>query len=503
MPRWQERRFGVAILPRARYHVRMQIAGSETIRDAEQALFRSGRMSSAELMDAVVQRLHQAFREEPLLQPMLHARQVVVYAGKGNNAGDAIGLAAALGRPVVLRFACPPECLSADSLQQLKKLQTPLSVSPPEPGEGLLILDGLLGSGAAGTLRAPYAELVEELNALRAASPRSLTLALDIPTGLGMPNSPAVQADVTATIGCVKPMMLADDAIDAVGRILCIPLPEVELPPNAARDVLDVPLVRSWQPRRAYSCFKNRAGRVVVVAGSPGMLGAAQMAAEAAVAAGAGLVVLYVRREAYPLLAARVTPEVMVRCVDSYAEIEEPSAQALLIGPGLGMLPAPEAAALEQLAAHFPGPVVLDADALNAAAREGWQLCPHWILTPHPGEMRRLYPTAAAERITAATRFVERGGCTLLLKGARSIIAGADGRIFYNASGGPYMANGGQGDVLGGVLAALAAQGWPPVEAAAAAAWACGRAAEFAWAAAGYPPAVPAMQVLRALPQVL
>lgn len=479
----------------------MQIGTSQGVREAEQRLFASGCMSSRELMNTVVERLWQACRQLPLMQGFAPAR-VVVYAGTGNNAGDAIGLAARWNVPVTLRCAGK---LSPDAAAQLTGNE---EETTPVPQENLLIIDGLLGSGAVGELRPVYAALVRELNGLRAASPRSLTLAVDIPTGLdagtGARGNDVVLADVTAAIGCVKPGLLADGAEDAVGRVLGIPLPEVgEIPAVDAARVTDAGELGPLVPRRAYSCFKNRAGRVAIVAGSVGMAGAAQMCAEAALAAGAGLVVLYCLPPVFPVLAARVAPEIMVRPVGSYADIHEDGAQALVIGPGLGEIQPVAAEALRRLASGFAGTVVLDADGLNTAAVCGWKPQPNWVLTPHPGEMRRLLPEAAClGRRETVLRYLEQMPGTLLLKGARTLIADARA-CFYNSTGGPFMANGGQGDVLAGVIGALAAQGLAPLRAAVTGAYACGLAAERAWADSRYPHAIRATQVIRFLPAIL
>lgn len=478
----------------------MRICSAQSIREAEQRLFASGSMSSLELMNAVVERLWQACGALPLMQGFAPSR-VVVYAGAGNNAGDAIGLAARFGCPVTLRCA---GSLSADAAAQLCGHE---ESTVPAPQERLMIIDGLLGSGAVGELRPAYAELVRELNALRAASPRSLTLAIDIPTGLdaatGACGADVVRADATAAIGCVKPGMLVDGAEDAVGRLLCIPLPEVgEIPASESAGVIDVPELSGILHSRAWSFYKNKAGRVAIIAGCVGMTGAAQMCAEAAVAAGAGLVVLYCLPPVYPILAARVTPEVMVRPVGSYADIHEPNAQVLVIGPGLGEVQPVAAEALRKLASEFEGTVVLDADGLNTCATYAWPPRKNWILTPHPGEMRRLQPALSAGRREAVACYRDAFDCTLVLKGARTIVSGENG-CFYNTSGGPFMANGGQGDVLAGVIGALAAQGVPPMRAAMLGVYTCGAAAEYAWAASGYPPGISATQVIGKLQYTL
>lgn len=484
----------------------MPVHPCAVIRAAEQACFAAGAVSSDELMDYVIERLWQAVQTEPEFAPRT-ITHVSVYAGKGNNAGDAIGLAARFSCPVTLHAVCEPSEFSAETHRQYEKLLNRV-VSPsasPVQAPCTLIIDGLLGSGVSGTLRPEYAQAVAELNRERATTPGSLVLAIDIPTGLqadsGELLGEAVQADVTAAIACVKPGMLADGAEDFVGRLLCIPLPQVELP-SEAEAVVQCSSSAAL-PRRPYSCFKNKAGRVNIVAGSIGYVGAAQMCAEAALAAGAGLVALYCHEAVYPILAARVAPEVMVHPVASYTEVPTEGAQALVIGPGLGKPLAAEARALYSLLHRFCGPIVLDADGLNLAASLAWRLPPNCILTPHPGEMRRLLPSAAhLSRAETVRRFLADIPCTLLYKGARTIIADSTHTI-YNTTGGPYMANGGQGDVLSGVIGALAAQGLTPLRAAALAAHACGLAAARAHAASSYPTAIRASQLIPFLPLTL
>jgi len=492
------------------YNTAMKIATCAAVRKAEQAAFLSGATDSLALMDAVVECMWQAVQDAPELQ--FEPSQVVVYAGKGNNAGDALGLAARFRCPIILRAACGPHELSPDTQVQLARIpQHHLAATAPHPRPGTLIIDGLLGSGAKGALREPYTHLVQEMNNLRAAAPRSILLAVDIPTGLdadtGAAQCPSVQADVSCPIGCVKPGMLADGAENYVGRLLPIPLPGIAIEACSPDTVLTPAHPGLRIPRRAYSCFKNRAGRVNIVAGSVGYAGAAQMCAEAALAAGAGLVALYCLPDVYPILAARVAPEIMVQPVRSYADVPTTGAQAWLIGPGLGAPPAANRLALQQLILRAEGALVLDADALNLAAKLGWTLPPHAILTPHPGEMQRLMSTYVpgvqpATRRETARLFVQNCPCTLLLKGARSIITNGT-HTFYNSTGGPYMACGGQGDVLAGVIAALAAQGMQAFQAATAAAHACGLAAATAWCHRGSPPSVRPTQLLEFLPRFL
>ncbi len=483
----------------------MDIHTSRAWRDAEQRAFGEGLCTPEGLMeDAVRSAVTQLRHDAQFADAVSTYPRVIVYAGKGLNAGDALGIARGLGyRDIVLRCATDVSEMVEVTRHQLELASegaavTPLGESPKPTSEGTLIIDGLLGSGARKDLSPRYAELTAEINHLRAHSVHCCVLAVDIPTGLhvdeGTAAPHAVRADVTLAIGCVKAGLLVDGAEDYVGRLLCVPLVLTQTEKGNA-SVADEELL-TLLPHRDYSCYKNRAGRVRIVAGSIGMLGAAQMCAQAALRMGAGLVELFCLPDVYELLAVRVAPEVMVRYVDSFAELPLEGAQAWLIGPGMGTPDGANRRALRALLAAVECPVVMDADALRLLAAEELPLPKRAILTPHAGEMRRLFPDSVhLSRVDAASSFVRWHPCTLLLKGARSLTTDGS-QVIYNSTGGPYMANGGQGDVLAGVVAALAAQGLAPLHAAALAAYLCGRAACAAYAKQHFPLCVCATDIL-------
>ena len=458
------------------------------MRRAEQELLSLGIMDSEELMDtAITECVEQLHLDPEFHDTVRRFERVIVYAGKGKNAGDAIGIALALGySTITLRSTVPVRQMARETRTQLMSTDEYGVIheedTPFVPSDGALIIDGLLGSGSHGPLKAEYAAMVKEINTLRSSHHNCRVLAVDIPTGLdadcGPTGGPAVQADATVAIGCVKPGMVADGAEDYVGRIICAPLEDVELPESTA-EVIDANILELL-PHRRYSGYKNQMGRVCIIAGSPGYTGAAELCAGAAVAAGAGLVELYCLPSTYPILAARVPAEVIVRQVNNYAEVPAEQADTLVIGPGLGTPDAANTEALRALVENPPCLLLLDADGLNLAAAHGWSISPRTILTPHPGEMRRLFPQAAQlSRAEAAAAFVREHPCTLLLKGARTLVTDGQ-KTRYNTTGGPHMANGGQGDVLSGVVAALAAQGVPAMDAASLGAYCCGRAADLA-----------------------
>ncbi len=422
----------------------------------------------------------------------------VVFFGKGHNGGDALVAARhlrAAGWRVELQPAFPEETWAALTRRQHERVDV-LEESPTlhdtyftyahAAAPPLVVLDGLLGIGAGGALREPIISATQAINALRAAS-HAHVFALDLPTGLdpdtGAADAEAVVADVTLTIGFAKRGLLADGATRFVGRLAVLPLAELTARATgpANETVATAARLAPLLPRRGFEMHKGRAGRVGIVAGSRGLTGAARLCAEGALRAGAGLITLFVPEEIYPIVAASVVPEIMVRPVQSYREVLDFNLDVLAIGPGLGSSRAQE---IRHLVEHAPQPAVLDADALNTLAGSPLLLdraAGPRLLTPHPGEMARLDP-AAADRPRRATveAFTQRHPHVLLLKGARTLIGQRGQALSYNTTGSPGMATGGMGDVLTGVCAALAGQGLALYDAARLGAWLCGRAAELA-----------------------
>ena len=198
---------------------------------------------------------------------------------------------------------------------------------------------------------------------------------------------------------------------------------------------------------------------------------------------------MYVTSKLYPLMiASGLPPELMVKPVGSYPEVLEEQLDVLALGPGLGWPRKGRRRELLELLGEFAGPVVLDADGLNLVAAAGPEkhLRKGMVVTPHPGEMLRLFPGAEGmDRAARARHFVEAFPVTLLLKGSRTIVTERNEPLHYNSTGTPGMASGGQGDVLTGLVGALLGQGLEAVTAACAGAWLAGRASEIAVGACG------------------
>ena len=418
--------------------------------------------------------------------------------GKGHNAGDILVAArhlAAWGWSLGLDLAFPAADLAPLTARHLAALPPPADSPSRAP---TVVLDGLLGIGAGGTPRDPVAAAIRRILAHRKRG--AFVVAADVPSGLdaatGEPAEPAVIADLTVTIGFAKTGLVADAATNHVGRLALVPIPELSAPTGDPAALITPDLLGRWFAPRPFDSHKGTWGRVGIVAGAPGYLGAARLCATGALRAGAGLITLHVPPEIYPLLATSVPPEIMVRPVTDLAALLEENFDALAVGPGLGATPN---ASLRALLDHFPGPMVVDADALNFLARESIRpMAGPRLFTPHPGEMARLDPTSrAVPRRATAEQFAARHDVTLLLKGARTVIATSGQPTLFNTTGNPGMGSGGMGDVLTGVCAALLARGLPPHDAAAAGTWLCGRAAERAvFSERGSPESLSASDVL-------
>ncbi len=416
----------------------------------------------------------------------------VVFFGKGHNGGDALVVARQLARrgwKVELRPAFDSDdwsSLTVRKQREFTEAQSRVAVVPrQESGGALVVLDGLLGIGASGALRDPILAAAREINRLRAQE-NAYVFALDVPTGLdsdsGVADADTVVADFTAAVGFAKTGLLADTATRFVGRLAVLPLAPLSAraAPTETATVATAQTLAALLPRRRFEMHKGECGRVGIVAGSAGLTGATVLCAEACVRAGAGLVTLYVTPDIYPLLAARIAPEVMVKEAASCLAALDGRHDVLAVGPGLGN----QDAELLKLIQRAPQPMIVDADALNALARRTDLLArcagPR-LLTPHPGEMARL-DSASAHRPRGETArdFTKRFPVTLLFKGARTVVAETGQPLSYNSTGNPGMATGGMGDVLTGVCAALAGQRLGLYDAARLGAWLCGRAAELA-----------------------
>ena len=400
------------------------------------------------------------------------APTVLLFAGKGNNGGDAFVAArqlAAAGYSPTLVLLSRPDELTGAALTHFKKLTGVTIVEwPAQLPAADLIVDGLLGTGLAGEVREPYATAIRLINAARVP-----VLAIDIPSGLG--TATCVRADVTVTFGLPKIDLLQPAAADFVGRLdvaaiglLATTDGVVGLEWLTRRDIV--------LPERKRSAHKGTFGHLLIIGGAEGYTGAPVLCAHAAARSGVGLVTLAVPRNIYGIVAGHCPPEVMPVALDRLPALDH--FDAVAIGPGLGRGPETQVF-VRDFVAQLTLPVVVDADALDAVV-----LRPGLILTPHPGEMGRLIGKTASEvqanRWEIARQFARAHEVTLALKGAGTVVTDQSGRLWINSTGNPGMAKGGMGDTLTGIIGALLAQGLPPLEATKSGVFLHGRAGDLA-----------------------
>jgi NAD(P)H-hydrate epimerase len=477
--------------------MKLPIVSCAEMRRIEEATFSTG-VEAETLMKDVG-----AFVATAVGQFLYSDGTVAVYYGKGHNGGDALVAARHLALSGCKVELHPQETdvtrLAPLTAKMLLEFQ---SLKPPPPRRGsfrswserpTVILDGLLGIGANGPLRDDIRAMAREINSRRAES-NARVFAVDLPTGLngdtGQADPDCVVADVTVTGGYAKTGLVADGASAYVGRLCVAPLDNFALhaPRDFDAETATPDSLHALLPRRNFDSYKNQYGHIGIVAGSEGFLGAAVLCASGALHGGAGLVTVYAPRDIQSALAIKMPPEIMVQPVSSYEEVLDGKHNVLAVGPGIGH---GRAGAILQLIEHATCPMVLDADGLNIVAAQDTGLLARCagprLLTPHPGEMGRLYPESKKlRRYEAATNFTARfatarSPITLLLKGSRTIIHEHGRPASYNTTGNPGMSTGGMGDVLTGVCAALIGQHLSPYDAARVGAWLCGRAAENAF----------------------
>jgi NAD(P)H-hydrate epimerase len=422
------------------------------------------------------------------------AGTVVGYLGKGHNAGDALAAMRVLRDHYGWNPAakCAFDIAECAPITRAKWSELALHASLDHPlstagiRQPLVLLDGLLGIGATGPLQGQIGALAAEMQQLRQHA-GAIVAAVDLPSGLdpdtGSPAVGSVTADITFMIGNAKAGALASTAVNTVGALALVPVEPLTHPASGGIEIIAPQEMDFGKSPRPFDFHKGLAGKVAVVAGSAAFPGAATLAATGALRAGAGLVTLFTPHNLTGILAAKCPPEIIIRGYRSFRDIEIADSSALAVGCGMGPLKPAQSAELIDWLASARLPTVIDADALNllAAAHRCDILRENHLLTPHPGEFKRLAPDLhTLPREQAARAFADRHPCTLLLKGGRSIITRQGHPLWVNSTGTPGMATGGQGDLLAGVLAALLASGLDTTQSASLGAWLCGRASEIA-----------------------
>jgi NAD(P)H-hydrate epimerase len=427
--------------------------------------------------------------------------RIFVVCGKGNNGGDGYVAArhlAAAGFDVRLLAMASPDEMAGDAAVNARAAVAcgiPFNGSLNDVGRDDVIVDAIFGTGLSRAPEGRARELIDAINAGRARG--SFVVAVDLPSGLNadlpVPPGEAVRADVTVALHSLKPALTQYPSRSLCGEVRVESLGiSKAFAPGPVRTWLTREDVARRLPGRPTDAHKGTNGHLLIIAGSPGKSGAAQMACIGALRAGAGLVTLAAPAEVINRVLPMI-PEAMGFPLEALSSDGLNAAMqgkdAIAIGPGLQRFPT-TGPMLGELIEHLKVPVLIDADGLNALAASAHalaqlakaQVTP--VLTPHPAELARLLGKETAEvqrdRFAAATEAAVRFRSQVLLKGACSVIAHPDGSLEVNSTGNPAMATGGMGDVLTGIGGALLAQHLTPADALVVATWVHGRAGDLA-----------------------
>ena len=428
----------------------------------------------------------------------LRGKKFVILAGRGNNGGDGLAAARHLrsrGGEVRIYLLSPVEKITGDAKTSLDIwLQSggPLAVIGsfkwPRLAEDLsesdLIIDALLGTGLSHPVEGDYARAIDSIN----RSGR-IVIAVDLPSGIsadtGEKLGTAVRADMTLTMALPKRGHFVQAGLEHRGKLRVVDLgfpPALIESANLKVALITAAMLEGLPPRRAKGIHKGTLGHLLVVAGSVGKRGAAQMTGLAAMRSGTGLVTIALPQSLDPSLASLM--EAMSLPLPETAEgtlalegeklllTALEGKNAVAIGPGLSQNSETQRL-VRNLIAEVRLPMVVDADGINAVAADLSILKKKrgpLILTPHPGEMGRLLGKGAdfvqKDRFNLTADFAEKWEVFVVLKGAHTLIAAPDRSLWVNHTGNPGMATAGIGDALTGMIGGFLAQGMNPKEAA-------------------------------------
>jgi hydroxyethylthiazole kinase-like uncharacterized protein yjeF len=473
----------------------MKVVTAEEMREIDRRTVRSHGVSYLQLMENAAARLVQYVRE----QVGGDNRPVVVLCGKGNNGGDGLAFTrlwreATGNAPRVLLFTEPLQ-LKGDAAENCRRLdaagievgvitsESDLAAVKGALAEADCIVDALLGTGLRGAAEGLIAAAIEGIND---RSANALCVAVDIPSGLNSDGKheggAVVRADHTVTFTAPKLGLLADGNARWVGRLTVAqigsPWRVIEEVSKSKMRWLEPMEFHGLPLQRKRDAHKGDFGHVLIAAGSRGKTGAAGLAGQGSLRAGAGLTTVATPESSLNVVAA-YAPEYMteplaetdsgaisLRCLE-YGRFEAllKGKSVLALGPGLSTLPETQEF-VRTVVSRCPLPVILDADGLNAYAGRADELrqraSPWLAVTPHPGEMARLCGLSTAEvqarRAELALASAVHWNAHVILKGYHTLVATPSGELFVNPAGTPAMASGGTGDVLTGVLAGMTAQ---------------------------------------------
>ena len=456
----------------------MKIFTSKQIRELDQYTIENEPIASIDLMERAAKAITEA-----IAQRWGQQTPVLVFAGPGNNGGDALAVARMLanrGYAVEAYLFNISDHLSPDCAENKRRLansklrqftEVTQEFDPPSLSHDMLVVDGLFGSGLNKPLAGGFASLVKYINASNAE-----VVSIDVPSGLMTEDntynvrSNIIRATLTLTLQQLKLAMLFAENQVFVGdlQVLDIGLSQEGMDgKESSFSLLEEADVRPLMLRRVPTAHKGTMGHALVVAGSYGMAGAALLATKACLRSGVGKVTVCTPKRNVQVLQLGV-PEAVLQVDREETIFSEPidtdDFQSMAIGPGLGISEQTAIAMIAQIR-RTQCPIVIDADAINILANHhAWmQQLPHGIIfTPHPREFDRLegHSIDSYERLTKALQLAERMQAFILIKGHWTALCTPDGHVTFNSTGNAGMATAGSGDVLTGIIAGLLARGY-------------------------------------------
>lgn len=472
----------------------MKIFTKEQIKECDQFTISNDQISSIKLMERAAQSCVNWISEH-----CKNHKKFVVFCGEGNNGGDGFAIARLLhteGFDVDVFVDSPKSKFSDDAQINFERVQGVSEISIKRFNEvdqykfdhDTIIIDALFGTGLSRVLDGEYKEIVNYLNAANAVK-----ISIDVPSGLfaddiSPVDSTIFKADYTLSFQFWKKSFLHPESGKFTGKvdILNIDLSKEYISiTETANFAIDDELVKTiFKPRQEFS-HKGTYGKVIIVAGSYGKIGAAVLSTKAALQTGAGLTFSLAPECGYTILQTSCPEAMFVKGGDQYINHLEVDEDAVYgIGPGIGINPETQKGLLQFLK-EYAKSLVLDADALNIISENKKNLkllSKNTIITPHPKEFERLFGETknSFERLELARKKAHEFQIYIVLKDHHTQVITPEGRVYYNTTGNAGLAKGGSGDVLTGVLTSLLAQGYSERDAAIFGVWLHGKAADYA-----------------------
>ncbi len=471
----------------------MKIFNTEQIRSADKFTIAHEKISSLNLMERAAEA---SLRW--ILANIKQSSRFSVLCGTGNNGGDGLAIARLLyhhGLDVDVFIDKSNLKFSDDARTNYQQLSEISGITLHDFSEfknkissDSIIIDAIFGTGLTRKISGPAAELISQANALP-----NRKISIDLPSGLSADgqtsfDTEVFKADDTLTFQFWKKSLLHPETARFAGKVhvLDIGLSEIYIDEEQSTDfIIDKTVVKNiYRPRKLYS-HKGTYGKACIVGGSYGKMGAAVIAARAALETGAGVIFAAAPDCGYTILQSTCPEAMFIKAGEKFIEdLPLEKEYTLGIGPGLGK-EKQTASALVNFLRKYEKSLVLDADALNILADDPKTLTnlPDFtIITPHPKEFGRLFGETqdSYARLELAKTKAKELQIIIVLKDHHSQIVTPDGIVYYNTSGNPGMAKGGSGDALTGIITALLAQKYTPVEAAVFGTWLHGKAGDFA-----------------------